>query len=317
MHREEGLELRRRWSRSTWTSTTRWTPDSLHSYHRFMWENLFSQRRHRSRRTCTSPTGDVPREQVEDECRRVRGGDPRGRAASTSSSSASAHRAHRLQRARLSGLESRTRLVTLDPVTRKDAAADFFGEENVPREAITMGVGTILEAREIVILATGEHKAAHRAPRGRRARSITRSPRRSCSATPTPRSTSTAPPRAALTRIATPWLLDAVDVDRRAGRSRAVVWLSRETEQGDPQADPARLRRAPAVVAGGAQHGSPGRAERPRLQRARREDPRPLQAARRQRVICFSPHPDDDVISMGGHPAQAGRERERRSPSPT
>ena len=59
-----------------------------------------------------------------------------------------------------SGLESRTRLVTLDTVTRRDAAADFFGEENVPREAITMGVATILEAREIAILATGEHKAA-------------------------------------------------------------------------------------------------------------------------------------------------------------
>jgi len=36
---------------------------------------------------------------------------------------------------------SRTRLVHLDTITRKDAAADFFGEENVPREAITMGVG--------------------------------------------------------------------------------------------------------------------------------------------------------------------------------
>ena len=59
-----------------------------------------------------------------------------------------------------SGAESRTRLVTLDAITRRDAAADFFGEENVPREAITMGVATILEAREIAILATGEHKAA-------------------------------------------------------------------------------------------------------------------------------------------------------------
>src|SRR5690606_33048063 len=59
-----------------------------------------------------------------------------------------------------SDIESRTRLVTLDTITRKDAAADFFGEDNVPREAITMGVATILEAREIAILATGEHKAA-------------------------------------------------------------------------------------------------------------------------------------------------------------
>lgn len=40
---------------------------------------------------------------------------------------------------------SRTRLVTLDRVTRVDAAADFFGEAHVPRRAITMGVGTIME----------------------------------------------------------------------------------------------------------------------------------------------------------------------------
>src|SRR6185295_10776506 len=58
-----------------------------------------------------------------------------------------------------SGAESRTRLVVLDAVTRADAAADFFGEEHVPREAITMGVATILDAKEIAILATGEHKA--------------------------------------------------------------------------------------------------------------------------------------------------------------
>ena len=44
-------------------------------------------------------------------------------------------------------------------MTRRDAASDFFGEENVPHQAITMGVGTILEARKIVIMAFGEHKA--------------------------------------------------------------------------------------------------------------------------------------------------------------
>jgi glucosamine-6-phosphate deaminase len=42
--------------------------------------------------------------------------------------------------------DSRTRLITLDKVTRIDAASDFFGEWNVPRKAITMGVGTILDA---------------------------------------------------------------------------------------------------------------------------------------------------------------------------
>ncbi len=54
---------------------------------------------------------------------------------------------------------SRTRLITLDKVTRLDAAGDFFGEWNVPRKAITMGVGTILDARRVVLLAFGEGKA--------------------------------------------------------------------------------------------------------------------------------------------------------------
>src|SRR5438034_2337863 len=54
---------------------------------------------------------------------------------------------------------SRTRLVTLDPVTRRDAASSFFGQANVPQQALTMGVGTIMEARKIVIMAFGEHKA--------------------------------------------------------------------------------------------------------------------------------------------------------------
>ena len=58
-----------------------------------------------------------------------------------------------------SSKNSKTRLITLDRVTRRDAASDFFGEEHVPRRAITMGVGTILDAREIFIIAFGEHKA--------------------------------------------------------------------------------------------------------------------------------------------------------------
>ena len=44
-------------------------------------------------------------------------------------------------------------------MTRRDAASSFFGEENVPHQALTMGVGTILEARKIVLMAFGEHKA--------------------------------------------------------------------------------------------------------------------------------------------------------------
>ncbi|MCB1210289.1 MAG: glucosamine-6-phosphate deaminase, partial [Verrucomicrobiales bacterium] len=59
-----------------------------------------------------------------------------------------------------SSRESLTRRITLDRITRQDAAADFRGEENVPRFAITMGVGTILRARKLVLMAWGENKAA-------------------------------------------------------------------------------------------------------------------------------------------------------------
>ena len=54
---------------------------------------------------------------------------------------------------------SRTRLVTLDSITRRDAADGFFGEENVPHHALTMGVASILDARRIFLMAYGEHKA--------------------------------------------------------------------------------------------------------------------------------------------------------------
>ena len=63
-----------------------------------------------------------------------------------------------------SGRDSRTRMITLDRVTRLDAASDFFGEENVPRRAITMGVGTILDAK------TGDHARLRRSGRRRSSR---------------------------------------------------------------------------------------------------------------------------------------------------
>ena len=57
-------------------------------------------------------------------------------------------------------IDSRTRMVALDRLTRRDAARDFRGEANVPAYAITMGVGTILQAKELALLAWGESKAA-------------------------------------------------------------------------------------------------------------------------------------------------------------
>jgi glucosamine-6-phosphate deaminase len=59
-----------------------------------------------------------------------------------------------------SSLGSRTRLKTLTSETIRDNARFFGGEDKVPRLAVTMGVGTILESRRCVLLAFGPHKAA-------------------------------------------------------------------------------------------------------------------------------------------------------------
>jgi glucosamine-6-phosphate deaminase len=60
----------------------------------------------------------------------------------------------------LSALRSRTRVKALTPTTIKQNAPHFGGEERVPRRAITMGVGTIIEARRCILLATGDSKAS-------------------------------------------------------------------------------------------------------------------------------------------------------------
>src|SRR6266545_1780533 len=156
MHREEGLSFA---GVITFNLDEYYPmdPGSVHSYHRFMWENLFSQL-DIPPANVHIPRGDVPRHELDAECRRY---EEAIRAAGGIDLQllGIGRTGHIGFNEPGSGAESRTRLVTLDLVTRQDAAADFFGEENVPREAVTMGVATILEAREIVILATGEHKA--------------------------------------------------------------------------------------------------------------------------------------------------------------
>src|SRR5690606_36154329 len=157
MHREEGLSFA---NVVTFNLDEYFpmSPDSIHSFQRFMWENFFEQI-------------DLPRDQVNF----LRGDLPREEMEAQAEAYETAIRAadgldfqilgigktgHIGFNEPGSGFESRTRIVALDTLTRRDAAPDFFGEHNVPLEAITMGVATIMEAKEIAILATGEHKAA-------------------------------------------------------------------------------------------------------------------------------------------------------------
>lgn len=58
-----------------------------------------------------------------------------------------------------SALDSRTRLIDLHPTTVADNARFFDNEDEVPRQALTQGVGTIMEAHTIVLIATGANKA--------------------------------------------------------------------------------------------------------------------------------------------------------------
>src|SRR5690242_15783755 len=198
------------------------SPESIHSYHRFMWENLFGQV-DISRDHVHLPDGTLPRERLADAC-----------AAYEAAIAAAGgidfqllgigKTGHIGFNEPGSGLDSRTRLIQLDPVTRRDAAADFFGEQNVPRQAITMGVATILEAREIVLLATGEHKAGilRRAVEGEVDHAIAATFLQQHAATTVYADQAAA---AELTRVATPWLLDEVEWTPER-EMRAVVWLS-------------------------------------------------------------------------------------------
>jgi glucosamine-6-phosphate deaminase len=196
-----------------------------------------------------------------------------------------------------SGAESRTRVVTLDLVTRKDTAADFFGEENVPREAITMGVKTIFEARDILILATGEHKAeiVRRAVEGEIDHEV--------AATFLQRHPNTTfyldrSAAAALTREATPWLLGPVQWDRQL-TIRAVTWLSHRAGKAVlklTQGDYAEHHLSSLV----ARYGSPGALNGEVFNALGAKIRGRSKLPKQQRIICFSPHPDDDVISMGG-----------------
>lgn len=119
---------------------------------------------------------------------------------------------------------SLTRLIPLDRVTRLDAAADFLGEENVPRFAITMGVGTILQARRLAMMAWGSNKAeiAARAIEGPETEAVSASFLQSH---PDARCLLDRAASAALTRVRLPWLVGRASWTPAETR-RAVLWLA-------------------------------------------------------------------------------------------
>ena len=286
-------------------------PDSLQSYVRFMREYLFDHVDIRPENVHI-PDGTVPPEHVAEFCRRYEeqireagGVDLQllgiGRTGHIGFNEPG------------SGPASRTRLITLDHVTRTDAASDFYGEENVPRRALTMGVGTILEARQIVLLAWGEGKAAvvKRMVEGDVTDSV---PATYLQRHPAVQVVLDEAAGAELTPRKTPWLLGLPGNWHDAALVRkAVTWLARtvtkpilkltEEDYNENGLSELLAQSGPAydiniAVFNQLQHtitgwpgGKPAADDKYRPERA---------APFPKRVLIFSPHPDDDVISMGG-----------------
>jgi glucosamine-6-phosphate deaminase len=217
--------------------------------------------------------------------------------------------------------DSKTRLITLDRVTRMDAASDFFGEWNVPKKAITMGVGTILSARKVVLLAFGEHKA----PVLRRA--VEDEVNNVVAASflqehPNARIYLDPSSSAELTRFKTPWLLGPVESFGLSWDAtltkKAAIWLARTLKKPilkltEEDYNEHGLQDLLATRPGGAYDinievfrglqgtitGWPGG----KKEHARRDGASAHSIVADifpKRVVIFSPHPDDDVISMGG-----------------
>jgi len=293
-HQQEGLDFS---SVITFNLDEYWPmdPQSLQSYRRWMHETFFNHVNILPE-NIHIPRGDLSREDVEDFCREYEqtieqyGGIQLmllgiGRTGHIGFNEPGSSR------------NSRTRMITLDPLTRRDAASDFFGESNVPQHAITMGVGTILSAKRVIVMALGEHKAdiVRRAVEGDVTEDV------AASFLQTHSNAVFAVDAAAasrLTAVATPWLVGHVEWTD-ALEKRAVCWLSDQTgkallklEERDflehhlheltrqrGPTDAIRQRVFQSLLSGICE-GPAG------------ETP--------QRVLVFSPHPDDDVISMGG-----------------
>ncbi len=206
---------------------------------------------------------------------------------------------------------SGTRMVTLDDLTKKDAAKDFGGKANVPTKAITMGVGTIFKAKEIILMAWGSKKAPiiKKAVEGEISGEV---PATYLQLSDNVEFVLDVDAASLLTRFDTPWLVkDCIWDDKLI--KKAVIWLANTvekpilklTEEDYNSHGMAQLatEKGPVYniniyIFNLLQHtitGWPGgKPNADDSQRPERAEPSI------KRSIVFSPHPDDDVISMGG-----------------
>src|SRR5690606_9007359 len=207
--------------------------------------------------------------------------------------------------------KSGTRLVTLDDLTRRDASRSFGGKENVPTKAITMGIGTIFKAREIILMAWNAKKAeiVKRAVEGDITPDV---PATFLQLSQNVEFVLDEDAASLLTRFDTPWLVKDVEWCN-ASIKKAVIWLAQSlgkpilklTEDDYRHYGMSQLatEKGPVYninidIFNQLQHtitGWPG--GKPNADDERRPERR---NPAKKRSIIFSPHPDDDVISMGG-----------------
>lgn len=210
-----------------------------------------------------------------------------------------------------SHINSGTRIITLDHITRIDASSDFNGINNVPKRAITMGVSTILRSKRIVLMAWGQNKASiiKRTIQGEISSEIPATFLQNHDNTTFVLDQSAA---SELTRFETPWLVGEC-IWTEELKNKAIVWLCQETKQAilkltdrdynnngmsDLLAQEGSAYDLNINMFNVLQHtitGWPG--GKPNTDDSHRPE-RAIPA--HKRVILFSPHPDDDVISMGG-----------------
>lgn len=210
-----------------------------------------------------------------------------------------------------SHLNSETRTITLDHLTRFDAAPAFQGIENVPRKAVTMGIQTILNAKRVLLMAWGSYKAEiiQKAIEGEISCFIPTTYLQHHKNTTLIIDTEAA---SELTRIKTPWLVTSCEWNE-ANRSKAILWLCKLTKKSILKlTDEDYNQHGMSDLL--AQHGSAYDLNIEMFNKLQRsisgwpggkpnsdDKYRPERAQpASKKVIIFSPHPDDDVISMGG-----------------
>ncbi|MDD5146157.1 MAG: glucosamine-6-phosphate deaminase [Candidatus Pacebacteria bacterium] len=195
-----------------------------------------------------------------------------------------------------SPMDSKTRLITLDEITRKDAVSDFNEIKFVPKQALTMGVSSILSAKQIILIARGDHKAKiiKETVEGPVADKITASHLQEH-----PNTIIFADQAAAseLTRIKTPWLCGPVDwVDKKLAYG-AICYLSQKLQKPLSELSESDLKENQMAELLKNHQLLSLTEEIVENLKAKIKSKQDLPTEKK--ILIFAPHPDDDVISLG------------------